>query len=337
MLADQVHHRGARPRLREVDGLATDLHRGVAVERGPRRGDDERLGELHHLVVVAERLVRLERRELGVVRGVDAFVAPDAPDLEHPLEAADHQPLQVQLGGDPQVQIEVERVVVRHERPSGRAAELDTQRRRLDFDEPAAVEEASDGGHGGEPDLEHATRLGIHDQVDVALPEPRVDVGEAVPLVGQRPQRLRKQLERADLHRQLTAARGHHRALDADPVAEVELVELHVRLIADRVARDEELHRVALVAHGGERQLPLPPDQHDPTRDPHGRDGLDAGLERAELAAELVERAVAVESHRVRVDPLCTELLDVGDPSRSLSGNVERGFLGRRIGHRRGS
>ena len=54
-------------------------------------------------------------------------------------------------------------------------------------------------------------------------------------------------------------------------------------------------------------------------------------------AAQLAECAIAVESHRVRVDPLGTELLDVGDPPRPLSGNVERGLLGRGIGHRRGS
>ena len=221
----------------------------LAVERGARRGDDERLGELHHVVVVGERLVRLERRELGVVGGVDALVAPDAPDLEDPLEAADDQPLQVQLGGDAQVEVEIERVVVRDERARGGATELGAQRRRLHLDEAALFEEPSDRGHRREPDLEHPPRLGVHDQVDVALAEARVDVGEAVPLVGQRAQRLGQQLERADLHRQLTAARGHHGALDPDPVAEVEPVELLVPLFADGVVRHEELHAARLVAH----------------------------------------------------------------------------------------
>ena len=228
MLADQIDHRDAGPRLREVDRLPADLHGGVAVERSPRRGDDERLGELHHVVVVGERLVRLERRELGVVRGVDPFVAPDATDLEDSLEAADDQPLEVQLGCDAEVEVEVERVVVRHERPCRRAAQLDAQGRCLHLDESAFFEESPDRGDRGEPDLEHTPRLGVHDQIDVALPEARVDVGQAVPLVGQRTQRLGEQLERADLDRQLASACGHHGALDTHPVAEIELVELLV-------------------------------------------------------------------------------------------------------------
>ena len=74
------------------------------------------LGDLHHLAVVGERLVQLHHRELGVVAGGDALVAEDAADLEHPLHAADDQPLQVQLERDAQVQLHVERVVVGDER-----------------------------------------------------------------------------------------------------------------------------------------------------------------------------------------------------------------------------
>ena len=68
------------------------------------------------------RPVELEHRELGVVLRRDPFVAEVAVDLVDPLEAADHQPLQVQLGRDAQVEVDVERVVVRHERAAPRAA-----------------------------------------------------------------------------------------------------------------------------------------------------------------------------------------------------------------------
>ena len=42
--------------------------------------------------------------ELGVVGGVGALVAEVPADLEDPLDAADRQPLEVQLGRDPQVE-----------------------------------------------------------------------------------------------------------------------------------------------------------------------------------------------------------------------------------------
>ena len=93
----------------------------VASARG---ADDDRLGQVHHVVVVAERLVGLEHRELGVVAGVEALVAEDAADLEDPVHAADDQPLERQLERDPQVHVDVERVVVGDERLRRRAAGL---------------------------------------------------------------------------------------------------------------------------------------------------------------------------------------------------------------------
>ena len=164
--------------------------------RGARRGDDEALGELHHVVVVGERLVRLEHRELGVVAGVDAFVAEHATDLEHALEAAHDEPLQVQLGRDAEVEVDVERVVVGDERARGGAAELVPEHGRLDLDEARVGELAAERGDRGEADREDPAGVLVDDEVDVALAEAGVDVGEAVPLVGQRAQRLGQQPER---------------------------------------------------------------------------------------------------------------------------------------------
>jgi ribosomal protein L7/L12 len=73
------------------------------------------LGEVHQVLVVPVRRVELHHRELGVVAHADAFVAKAAVDLEHALEAADDQALQVQLGRDAQEHLLVQRVVVRHE------------------------------------------------------------------------------------------------------------------------------------------------------------------------------------------------------------------------------
>ena len=96
----------------------------------------------HQILVVAVRLVELEHRELGVVLRRDPLVPEVARDLVHALHAADRQPLQVQLRRDPQVQIHVERVVVRHERPRHRAARDRLHDRRLDLEIAAIVEEA---------------------------------------------------------------------------------------------------------------------------------------------------------------------------------------------------
>ena len=107
----------------------------------------QRLGEVHQVAVVRVRLVELEHRELGVVPRRDAFVAEVAVDLEHLLEAADDQPLQVQLGRDAQVQLHVERVVMRDERPRRGAARDRMHHRRLDFEVAARDEELADRLH----------------------------------------------------------------------------------------------------------------------------------------------------------------------------------------------
>ena len=87
-----------------------------------RRLGDDRLDQVHHLVVVGERLVGLEQGELGVVAGVEALVAEDAADLEDAFHAADDEPLERQLERDPHVHVDVERVVVGDERPRRGAA-----------------------------------------------------------------------------------------------------------------------------------------------------------------------------------------------------------------------
>ena len=68
----------------------------------------------------------------------DPLVAEVLAELVDPLEAADDAALEVQLGGDAQVQVAVELVVVGRERARERAAVQRLQDRRLDLDEAAS-------------------------------------------------------------------------------------------------------------------------------------------------------------------------------------------------------
>ena len=65
------------------------------------------------------------------------FVAEIAIDFVDALEAAHYQPLQVQLRRDSQIEIDIERVVMRDERTRRRAAVERLHHRRFDFDETA--------------------------------------------------------------------------------------------------------------------------------------------------------------------------------------------------------
>ena len=145
----------------------------------------------------------------------------------------------------------VERIVMRHERSRRRAAGDRLHHRRLDLREIERVQEATDetNEHAAAP--KHLARLLAHDEVDVALPQLHLGVGDAVPLLRQRPQRLREQLELRDVHRQLTGLALDDLAARADDVAQVPLLELAVQLLAEPVALDHQLDlaRAVLQSH----------------------------------------------------------------------------------------
>ena len=199
-------------------------------ERHLRRPDrlerdllEHRLEPLHRVAVVGVRLVPLEHRELGVVLVGDALVAEVLRELVHALEPADDEALEVELGGDAEVEVGVELVVVRHERARERAAVARLQHGRLDLDEALGVEVAADRGDHARADEEVRARLLVHQQVEVAAAVARLDVGQAVERVGQRRADLRQERELVDGERGLAAARPRRRADHADDVAEIDV------------------------------------------------------------------------------------------------------------------
>ena len=91
-------------------------------------------------------LVDLDHGELGVVGAVEALVAEVAGDFVDAGHAADEEALEVELGGDAQEEIDVQRVHVGGEGTGrGAAGEL-LEDRRLDFGVVALVEEAAHAG-----------------------------------------------------------------------------------------------------------------------------------------------------------------------------------------------
>jgi hypothetical protein len=147
------------------------------------------------------------------------------------------------------------------------AAGLEVEDRRLDLDEAMGGERRAEGRDQCVAHLEHLAGLVVDDEVGVALPVPRVGVGEPLPLVGQWPHGLGQQLEAVHPHGELSLAGHHDRALGADPVAQVEAVELFVGGLAHHAARGEELQLPRAIPHGGEGQLALAAQEHQPTGD----------------------------------------------------------------------
>ena len=202
LLAEGLGHRAVhgldRPRAGDVDGLqravgVAGAHDDLAAVGGLGGVLDQLAAAVDPHVVVGVRLVGLQQGELGVVAEVDALVAERAAQFEDPLDAADAQPLQVELGCDPQVQVEVVGVDVGDERAGVRAAVDLLQDRRLDLEETLADQRLPDGVQDAAARGDQVAGLGVDGQVDVARADPGLRVGEALPLVGQWAQALADQ------------------------------------------------------------------------------------------------------------------------------------------------
>ena len=213
---------------------------------------DQALGQVHAVVDVAEGPVGLEGGELRAVAGVDSLVAEVAGDLEDPLVASDHQPLQIELGGDAQAEVDVEGVGVGHERPGQCPAGLGLEDRGVHFDEVLGHQLPAEGGDGLEPGIEHRPALGVGQQVDLPLPVAGVGGGQAVPLVGEGAEGLGEEPQLLDVHRQFASTTGDGLTLGPDPVPEIGVGQNRRGPFGERGRLHEELDRTGHILEGGE-------------------------------------------------------------------------------------
>ena len=182
--ARQFGHRATRPRRGEGERPALVLDLGRA-EHVHRDAGGQLFGEGHHVLVVPVGGVDLEHRELGVVARAHALVAKDAADLEDPLEAAHDESLQPQFRRDAQVEVGVERVVVRGEGPRVRARRDRVQDRRLDLHEVLRPAALAHGAHDVVAPLQGRARHRIGPEVGLAVAIAQVEIGDAGPLVAE--------------------------------------------------------------------------------------------------------------------------------------------------------
>ena len=128
----------------------------------------------------------------------------------------------MQLGRDPQVEIDVERVVMRDEGPCRGAPRDRVQHRRLDL-EIAALDEMV--AHRRDDPAAPAKRLAallIHDQVEITLPVAQLDIRETMVFLGERTQRLGQNCDRCGVDGELTARCAPHESFHADQIADVQ-------------------------------------------------------------------------------------------------------------------
>src|SRR5579875_3643841 len=279
---------------------------------------DHLFGQVHHVVVVGVGHIELEHRELGRVLAVDAFVAEILGDLVDALEAPDQQALEIQLVGDPKIEGLIKRVVMRREGAGSRAAIERLQRGRLDFEKaPQSVDRArADDG-----DLPASF---VAEQVGVALAKASLGVGETVPLLGRRIDRLRQHLVVADLQRYLTGPGPEEPAARLQKVPQIdELLEVVEWLVTKHIAPQVELDRPAAIPQVGEDRLAHVADGDDSSSDGNAFRVVAFSLRQVRFkfgeAVYRFERGQAAEaSWRVWLDAACSQALCLGLSLRLL-------------------
>ncbi|CRM89846.1 hypothetical protein [Pseudomonas sp. 22 E 5] len=220
VLEDRVEHRQTHERLAEVEHLVAVRHVGAA-QHQLRQFAEQFFGEVHVVFVVGVGLVELQHGEFRVVTGRDTFVTEVAVDLEHLLEAANHQALEVQLRRDTQEHFQVQCVVVGFER-LGRGTTRDgLQHRRFHFEEVTLHQEAADVRNHLRTHAEGLAHVFVDDQVNVALAVALLGVGQTVVLVRQRAQRLGQQAHAGHFNVKIALAGTRQGANGCNDVAHV--------------------------------------------------------------------------------------------------------------------
>ena len=294
-LLDRFQERNAPPRTSEREGSATEGDHVGAVE-GNRHLFDHFFDELHHPPVFPVGDVQLEHGELGVVEPTQALVSEVLRDLVDPFEPADDQALEVQLVGNPQEEVDIQRIVMGRERARCRPSVQRLQNRRLDLDVTPIIQETPDRGHQPGPLTKDLAHLRVDDEVHVPLAVPEFLVGHLVedPSVGlldhgKGAQSLGEQFQAFGVDRQLAHLRAERVALHAHDVADIEqalenvVVESFGQIVPSHVDLDLA-GRILQIEEGGL--------SHDALRQDAAGERDPQGLRRRRVVGRLVPRIV---------------------------------------------
>ena len=188
------------------------------------------------------------------------------------------------------------------------------QHGRLDLQEATLVKPLANRRHDGGAPAEQLPRLGVRDQVELALPVAELRVLQPVVLVRRRPQALRQERPALEAKRQLAPLGREDGALGADDVTQVEADQALERLRAEQVLARMELKLSRAIHEVDERGPAMAPPGRDPARHPVAIVGLLAGGDRLVAGANLADLGPALELVRERLHPIGAQPLELLAP-----------------------
>ena len=248
---------------------------------------------------------------------------------------------------------------MRRERPRGGAACDRLQDGRLDLEVAARVHEAADPRDDARPHREDLRGLRVRVHVDIAAAIAQFGIRQPVPLLGRRRERLRAERHGGRPHAHLALVRAADRTFGDEDVAVIRVLREFERLRRHGRLRHAQLEVARRVAQEQEDELAHVAVLHHAARDLHGRAAIGhRGRRRsarslrllrgrlvgdmrllAEAGARIGERKQPVLALAIRLEAeLVAEALQLGAArGDDLGLGKRRGFLGKRLGHRRQS
>src|SRR5579884_110930 len=220
-----VEQGDARPGRREIDfrSLVGDDLRSLDLLSDV---GDHLFHQLHHVVVVSIRLVALHHGELRVVAAINALVAEVAPDFVDAINTADDEPLEIEFDGDTQVEVAIQRVVMRDKGASGCAAIEGLQDGRLDLQKTMFIEIATHGADDAAArDKDSAYLFAVGDQVKVPLALAQFSIFQTMILLRQGAQGLGEQAVVEGVQSTLARLCPEEEAADLNEVADIQQLE----------------------------------------------------------------------------------------------------------------
>ena len=121
---------------------------------------------------------------------VNAFVAEVASDFKNALKTADDQLFEIQLRSNAQIQVHIQRVMMRDKRFGIGAAHNRMQHRRFDFQKVVSFKITADGRGDFTTLFVDFTAFVVHDKINVTLTITSLNVRQAVEFFRQRLQRF---------------------------------------------------------------------------------------------------------------------------------------------------
>ena len=191
---------------------------------------------------------------------VHPFVPEYPAQFVHPFQTAHHQTLQIQFRSNPEIQVDVQGIVMGDEGPCSGAPRDGVQHRGLHFQVALVVQHLPDAFDDLGPFHEHIPDFRVHDQIHIPLAVADFLIFQSMPFFRQGFQGLGEEFQFLDTDGGFPHMGLEHSAFHSHDIPDIQQLHHAVGLFAHFVLPDVQLDLAGLVLEIHETGLAVAPD-----------------------------------------------------------------------------